>query len=186
MGRKYTGIEEVLDVNDMETWWYYIHEYPAYEVSNATSTHGHLVRSFKSAHKYPYGMLIKPKDRSNDLDPAYELTNLNNERCVVRLSQLIYMARNLPYAVAGYPRHTNMASINCRNQRIFINKKLKSPPLDNTTRFYPKFNIIEDEFSVLEKHPNYEPANTDISVPIEPIDGSNTYYGRKDCRTTFR
>ena len=199
MRRKYTGIEEVLDINDPNLWFYFIHEFNGYEISSPIphdiyDTDGKLlykagssiIRSEKHWRNYPYGILVKPRKRSNPNDPAFELSNNNNERVTIRLSQLVYLARNLPYAVSGYPRHANMVNMGSRNDRHFINKKLKLPELDNTTRFYPKFNIIEDETSLLKKNPNMEPREPELKVPIEPIDGSNEYYGRKDIRATFR
>ena len=196
--RKSIGLEEVVNVNDPNLWFYYIHEFPAYEISspidhNIYDEKGELmymagssiIRSFKSVYKYPYGLLVRPRNRANSNDPSFELTDLNNERRCVRLSQLVYMAKNLPYAVSGYPRHANMISINCRNERIFINKKLKYPELDNTTRFYPKFNIIEDEPSdVLKNYPTMDYVRSAINVPIESIDGSE-YYGRRDIKIEY-
>ena len=167
---------------------------PSYEISSPIShdiydnkgiliykAGSYIIRSLKSVHQYHFGILLKPLERSNPNDPSFEMTDLNNERKCVRLSQLVYMAKNLPYAVSGYPRHANMVSLNCRNERAFINKKLKTPQLDNTTRFYPKFNIIED----IPQDKRMVPIQPDIQVPIESTDGSE-YYGRKDCRTTFR
>ena len=89
------------------------------------------------------------------------------------------MAKEPPYVIDGYPRHANMVSANCRNERIFVTKKVKSPELDNTRRFYPKFNIIHSDEEVLSKNPNMTLINKSISVPIESIDGTE-YYGRKD------
>ena len=190
--RKSIPLEEVVDINDPNLWFYYIHNFPSYEISSPIShdiynekreiiykAGSSIVRSLKSVHQYPFGNLVRPKQRSNINDPAFELTDLNNNRTTVRLSQLVYMAKNLPYAVSGYPRHANMVSLNCRNERIFVNKKLKQPQLDNTVRFYPKFNIIEDDDSVLSKNPNMIPIDNPIHCPIESLDGSE-YYGRKD------
>ncbi len=137
------GMEQVIGLYDTETLFYHLHYFPSYEISNRTSLHGHLVRSFKSAHKYPYGMLMKPKNGSDYNDPVYELTDLNNERKLVKLSELLYMAMNPPYAVSGYPRRIYEVDNTCRNDKNFINKKSKCPELDNTERTFPKFKILE-------------------------------------------
>lgn len=203
--KKYIGIEEVLDVNDDSIWWYYLHNYNGYEISSPlpydivcryynkkgelTTEIYHagrsIIRSMKHFRQYPYGILIKCRNRSNTNDPVYELSNNNNERECVRLSQLVIMARNLPYAVSGYPRHTNYSNPCSRNQRIFVIKKLKSPQLDDTEKFYPKFHIIEDEDELLKKNPNMSPAPSNVRIPIEPMEGNNEYYGRSDIRIDY-
>lgn len=185
-------LETVVDVNDPNLWFYFIHSFPSYEISSPISHDiydrngillynkgSSIVRSLKSVYQYNYGILVRPRSRANPNDPTFELTNNQNERVCVRLSQLVYLAKNPPFAVSGYPRHANMVGLTCRNDRKFIVKKLKSPQLDNTTRFYPKFHIIADEDEVLKKNPNMIPVNSLVHIPIESIDGSE-YYGRKD------
>lgn len=169
---KYIPIESVIDVNDPNVWWFYIPGFNGYEISNTG-----LVRSMKHFKKYPYGILIKTRNKIREQDPSFELSDNNNERVIIRLSQLQHLARSNPYSVHGYPRHTICTDIAPRNMRAFIKKQIKVQPLDNTTRF-PKFTIIDEEDQCKTR------MMDDIVVPILSIDGSE-YYGRNDIKTIF-
>lgn len=170
--KKYVGVETVLNVFDQNRLWYYIPSFNGYEVSND----GYL-RSMKHYRKYPYGILISPKKGKGEQDPIFELSDNNNERQRIHLSQLMYMALNNPYKVAGYPRLTIVSDSSSRNDRHFVKKKPKVPPLDNTVR-YAKFTVIQDgtERPGMEKK-DYE----DYKVPLVPLNKNDkTYYGRQD------
>lgn len=171
-GSKFIPIESVLDINDQNIWWYYIPGFNGYELSS-----NGLVRSMKHFKKYPFGILIKTRDKVRSEDPSFELSDNNNERVIIRLSQLQHLARTNPYAVQGYPRRTICTDIAPRNMRAFIKKQIKVQPLDNTTRF-PKFTVIDEEDQFKER------MLDDVVVPISSIDGSE-YYGRDDIRTIF-
>ena len=168
-------VESFLDIRDQNRWWFYIPGFNGYEISNDG-----YVRSMKHFKRYPFGMLIRPKARANENDPTFELTNNDNERVAVRLSQLSYLAKNNPYGVSGFPRLTCITDIAPRNQRAFIKKKITTPPVDNTAR-YPKFTITASPDDVYD----CEDSISSVQVPIKSIDGSE-YYGRKDCRAIFR
>lgn len=169
---RFTPIETVVNVNDPNLWWFKIPGFNGYEISNTG-----LVRSMKHFKKYPYGLLIKPRERKTNPnpDPSYELSDNNNVRQVVRLSQLQHLARTNPYNQT--PCHTDITNIGSRNMRCFIKKELKVQPLDNTRRF-PKFTVIEEPDPFKERMPS------DVIVPIESLDGS-VYYGRNDIHTIY-
>ena len=169
---KYIPIEDVVDVNDESIWWFHIPNYNGYQVS----TNG-LVRSMKHFMSYPYGILIRPKkNRRGGNDPTYELTNNNNERTPIRLSQIQYLAKTNPYNTP--PCRTLSTDISSRNMRAFIKNKLEVQPLDNTTTRFPKFTIIdeEDDTKHLVRH--------DVVEPIKFINGED-YNGRTDITTIF-
>jgi len=59
----------------------------------------------KHFRKYPYGIIIKPVDRDpydKSCDPLFEISDDNNKRQRIRLSQLMHLAATSQYAVAGY------------------------------------------------------------------------------------
>jgi hypothetical protein len=46
--------ESIVDIYDKNILWYKIKDFPGYEISNPNN----FVRSFNSAHKYPYGVIL--------------------------------------------------------------------------------------------------------------------------------
>ena len=172
--RKYTPLENCLNIYEPR-YWFYIPGFNGYELSNDG-----FVRSMKHYRRYPYGILIKPvstKVEQNTTDPLFVLSDNNNERQRIRLSQLAYLAKNNPYAVSGYPRATIISDPSSRNDSIFVRKKIKTPPLDNS-RHYAKFTIIQDGTETL----GMEAREPGLIVPIISTNGDGEYYGRKDCR----
>jgi hypothetical protein len=178
---KYIAVENVINVNDPYILWYYIPGYNGYEISNTL-----YVRSMKHYMKFPYGILVQPKKNkegkvSNPEDPTFELTNNNNERTAIRLSQIVHLAKTNPYAVYGYPRRTYHSDGASRNLRCFLKKQIPTVLLDNTARF-PKFTVIDeakpdDKFKIKMKE--------DVIVPIISMDDS-TYYGRDDIIVKYK
>jgi hypothetical protein len=171
---KFTPVESVLDIND-DRLWYYIPSCNGYEVSN-----DNYIRSMKHYRSYPFGILISPKrDKKGNVlhpeDPSYELSNNNNERITLRLSQILDLAKSNPYHITGYPRRTCICDTNPRNQKYFIQKKLQAPEPTNNIKRYPKFTIVpETEVDgIIERRlPN-------IICPMEYINGGE-YLGRKN------
>ena len=105
---RFTPVEKVLDVSSETRLWFYLPGYNGYEVSND----GYL-RSMKHFKKYPYGMLIQPlKDRNGNVispnDPIYEMSNNQNQRIQLHISEIIYIGQTNPWGVTGYPRKTYM------------------------------------------------------------------------------
>jgi hypothetical protein len=170
---KFIPLENVLNIYDQNRLWFYIPGFNGYEVSNDG-----YIRSMKHFRKYPFGIMIKPKDKIRNQDPSYELSDNNNERVTIRLSQIMYLAKVNPYGVSGYPRNTMMSDTQSRNMRAFVKKQLKVPPLDNTPRF-PKFTVVASQNDMIDMY-----KAEDYKVPITDMDGV-IYYGRKDCRTVF-
>ena len=187
----FTPIEDILDIFDYNRIWYYIPGFTGYEVSN-----DNIVRSMKHYRKYPYGILIKPVKREpygSSPDPLYELSDDNNERKRIRLSQIIHLAMSNQFAISGYPRATIITDTHSRNKfvknkdgayvKVYNGPKAGGgrnsftiPPIDNNT-YYPKFTIIQDGSEM----PNMEYQHPEVTVPIESINGTQ-YYGRRDCR----
>jgi hypothetical protein len=149
----------------------------------------------KHYRKYPYGILIKPVARKpycDSTDPLYEISDDNNKRKRIRLSQLMHLAATNQYAVSGYPRATIITDSGSRNKYVknssgaYVKvyngpgrngrKQLDIPPLDNRAH-YAKFTIIQDGTEL--PHMKYEQSK--YVVPIESINGDE-YYGREDCR----
>ena len=145
--------------------------------------------------KYPYGILISPVSREpykSSTDPLYEISDDNNKRQRIRLSQLVHLAATNQFAVRGYPRYTIISSNSGRNKFVKNDEgayvkvyngphktKLSMPIIDNTAH-YAKFTVIQDgteAFGMSYRQPEY-------TVPIESIKG-NEYYGRSDCRTIY-
>ena len=144
-----------------------------YEVSND----GYL-RSMKHFRQFPMGILIKPVSRDpygSSCDPLYELSNDNNKRVKIRLSQLMMLAANNQYAVSGYPRATIVTDTHSRNEKIFIKREI---PLMDNTQHYAKFTVIQEG----NEHMNMSYIGPQVKVPVSSIDGKE-FYGRKDCRT---
>ena len=190
--KTFVPVEDVLNIFDQNRLWYYIPGFNGYEVSND----GYL-RSMKHYRRYPYGIIIKSVDRDSykgSCDPLYELSDDNNNRQRIRLSQLIHLAATNQFAIRGYPRYTIIGDMSSRNKYVKndngtyvkvyngpgIRNKLNIPPMDNTAH-YAKFTIIQDGTETLGmtyRQPEYV-------VPIQSIKG-NEYYGRKDCRTIYQ
>lgn len=189
---KFTAIEDIMDIFDYNRVWYYIPGFNGYEVSN-----DNIIRSMKHYVKYPYGILIKPVKKEpygSSPDPLYELSDNNNERKRIRLSQIIHLAMSNQFAVAGYPRATIITDGSSRNKFVknqngaYVKvyngpkagggrKSFSIPPIDNVNTFYPKFTITQDGSEM----PNMEYKQPEVKCPVRSIDGSE-YYGRRDCR----
>lgn len=124
---QFTPIQNYINPYDTTIWWYYIPGFNGYEISNTG-----IVRSMKHYRKYPFGILIRPKETNDPIDLftkyyedlSYELSDNNNERRVMKRSELLYMASKNPYHVQGYPRRTVVTNIAPRNQRCFVQKKI--------------------------------------------------------------
>lgn len=194
MGKRknFIGVEDVLNIFDTNRVWYYIPGFNGYELSSD----GYL-QSMKHYRRYPYGILIQPVKRkpyNTSTDPLYELSDNDNIRQRIRLSQLTQLAATNQFNVAGYPRATIITDGSSRNHfvrneegayvKVYNGPKSGGgrnghtmPLLDNKTR-YAKFTIIQDGTEM----PFMEYQQSKVRVPIKPIEGE-TYYGRKDCRT---
>jgi hypothetical protein len=186
---KFIPIEDVLNIFDNTRLWYYIPSFNGYEVSNDG-----YIRSMKHYRKHPYGVLIQPvaRDRNKGIqDPMYELSNDDNVRQRIRLSQIIYLAKTNNFSVSGYPRSTIMSSNSGRNKfvrnkdgvyvKVYngpkVTKSFDMPQLDNTL-IYPKFTVIQDGTEAM----NMTYQQPEYKIPIKSVEGDE-YYGRKDCRT---
>lgn len=189
--RRFTAVESIIDIHDRNRVWYYIPGFNGYEVSNDG-----YIRSMKHYLRYPYGILISPVTREpygSSCDPLFEISDDNNVRRRIRLSQLIHLAMTSNYRAAGYPRHTIITDPTSRNKYIknengaYVKvyngnkpgggrKSIFIPPMDNSVH-YAKFTIIQDGNEL----PNMTYCEPMVIVPIEPIKGDE-YYGRKDCR----
>ena len=161
--KRYTAVEDVLNVNDNRLW-YYIPSFRGYEISNDG-----YVRSMKNFKKFPFGILIKPATKGKNDDPIFELVTDSCIKVKIKRSQLLELARKNPYGVAGYPRTTCTTDRFSRNMGIFSKKPINVPPIDNT-RSFPQFTVLD------------EPVKPKPIVPISSIDGSE-YFGRKDLGT---
>jgi hypothetical protein len=174
-------VELVLNIYDYRLW-YFLPGYTGYEVSNDG-----YIRSMKHYKKHPYGVLLSPvSSDKNKQDPLFELSDDDNKRKRLRLSEIMNIARSKHNAVAGYPRPTTMGSNAGRNKfvrnkdgayvKVYngpgVRNSIDVPQLDNTIT-YPKFSIIQD---------NSLPKVT--KVPIKSIKGDE-YYGRKDPRAIY-
>lgn len=178
MRNQFTPIEDVLNIFDNTRYWLYIPGFNGYEVSNDG-----YVRSMKHYVKYPCGILIKPVNiKSKDsCDPLYELSDDNNKRQRIHLSDIMQLAIKSQYSIGGYPRATMSTYSGSRNKwvksdsgayvKVYngpgVRKLLNTPPMDNTVKYH-HFPVIQ--------------SGTEYQVPIESIKGDE-YYGRKDCRT---
>ena len=123
---KFTPVQQYIDPYNSDLWWYYIPGFNGYEISNTG-----IVRSMKHFRKYPFGILIKPREIKNPIDLftkqynelTYELSDNNNERQVVKRSDLLNLVSSNKYNIEGYPRRTVVSDIGSRNLRYFIKKK---------------------------------------------------------------
>lgn len=152
---KFTPLETILNVYDENRVWYYLPGFNGYEISN-----DYIIRSMKHFKKYPYGLLIKPK--KDGLDPIYELSDNQNERIQLPISEIMNIALTNPWRVTGYPRKTYMLDNASRNQRCTIKKKPIDKFPDRNEIYHYSFTIIQDE----------EPINDNNRgmIPICPIE----------------
>ena len=158
MGRitNFTRVENYIHPLSEEIWWYYIPGFNGYEISNTG-----IVRSMKHYKKYPFGILIKPREVSDPLelftknfeDLTYELSKNNNERKIIKRSELQYLATSNQYTVQGYPRKTVVTDISPRNQRCFIQRQCDEIPLNQ--------QIHQVQF--------YHEKDTDVKAKQSPI-----------------
>lgn len=127
--RRYCAIEEVLNVYEPRSW-YSIPGYRGYEVSN-----DHYVRSMKHFKKYPFGIMITPKNKGSN-NPIFTLSNDNDVRISISLSEIIDLVNNNPIEV-GYPRATIITNRSSRNLSIVKKKPSFSPDNKNYIHFGP-------------------------------------------------
>ena len=139
-------VEEFIYPYDQNIWWFYIPGFNGYEISNTG-----IIRSMKHYKRYPFGIIIRPKEvkEARELflnsypELTYELSDNNNERQIIKRSELLYLAQNNQYQVQGYPRRTCVTDIGSRNQRIFIQRKNDTEDL--TKKIYKvNFTIVKD------------------------------------------
>jgi hypothetical protein len=185
---KFTPIESVLDIYDTNRYWMYIPGFNGYEVSNDG-----IIRSMKHFVKYPYGILIQKVKRgkyADSPDPLYEISDDDNKRQRIRLSQIMELAKKNQFAVYGYPRATIVTNSGSRNKYVRNSQgayvkvyngpnknSIDIPPIDNTTH-YAKFTIIQDGTEM----PNMEYKPPEVKCPVSSINGTE-FFGRKDCMT---
>lgn len=173
MGRSmcahYTPVERYIDPRNTNILWYYIPGFNGYEISNTG-----IVRSMKHHRKYPFGILIKPREvkdpielfTKNFIELTYELSDDYNERHIITRSELLSLAANNKIKVNGYPRLTIIADNSSRNPRCF--KKY-----NKTNNNSLKEQIHQVEFCY-EKNVNVqagEQLNTNIIQPLIFNDG---------------
>ena len=143
----FVRVENYIDPLSQDIWWYYVPGFNGYEISNTG-----IVRSMKHYKKYPYGILIRPREVSNPIELftkifpelTYELSDNNNERKIVKRSELQYLASSCPYQIQGYPRRTIVTDIAPRNIKCFIQKQPDTIPLTeqiHQVQFYYKKDI---------------------------------------------
>ena len=142
--RKYAAVENYINTADPNILWMYIDGFNGYELSNIG-----FIRSMKHYKQYPYGILITPKKDKNGAvihpdDPIFELSDNNNNRKTLTLSQISEIVKNSK-DMPGYPRFTWQQDISPRNDRHFVKKEQKHAPLDNTIRYsaFGDHKIIE-------------------------------------------
>lgn len=182
---KFIAIENVLDPFDINRLWYYIPSFNGYEVSNDG-----YIRSMKHYRKYPCGIMIKPVSREpygSSTDPLFEISDNNNKRQRIRLSQLIHLARTNQFSVMGYPRTTIVTNTGSRNKyiqkedgaivKVYNGNKKFNTPLIDPTAHYPKFTVVQDGTEM----PYMTYCQPEVTVPIWPLKGDQ-YYGRQDCK----
>lgn len=146
--------------------------------------------------KYPYGIIIKPVQREpygSSTDPLFEISDDNNKRKRIRLSQIMNLALTTNLGVRGYPRATIVTDTSSRNKYVKndsgayvkvyngpgVRKLINMPDIDSNAK-YAKFTIIQDGTETLGMEYKYP----DVICPIVPTKG-DTYYGREDCRAIY-
>jgi hypothetical protein len=186
--RRFIPIESVLDIYDTNRYWMYLPGFNGYEISNDG-----YVRSMKHYMKYPYGILIQKVKRgkyADSPDPLFELSDDDNKRQRIRLSQLMELAMKNQFIVYGYPRATIVTNSGSRNKYVRndngayvkvyngpVKTSINIPPIDNNTH-YAKFTIIQDGTEM----PHMEYKGPQVKCPVSSINGTE-YFGRKDCNT---
>ena len=175
MGRRkeFIAIQDAMDVGE-NRWWYYIPGFNGYELS-----HDGYIRSMKHYRKYPFGILIKPKQDGQD--PSFELTGNDGERYNIHLSQIAHLVKTSTYDVAGYPRQTCITNYGGRIDNRLTIKNLDRVNKNKTkldTLHYHKFRVVEngDEAYGMTK------SVPDVRTPIKSTKG-DMCYGRTDCRS---
>lgn len=143
----FAPVQNYINIYDSNILWYYIPGFNGYEISSTG-----IVRSMKHFRKYPYGMIIRPKEIKDPIELfvnnypelTYVLSDNNNERQVVTRTELINLARNNHNKVYGYPRKTIVTDIGSRNIVLLKPPKPKSEiPLTeqiHEVQFYYKEN----------------------------------------------
>lgn len=121
MDRIVCPTERVVNLYDPSILWYKINNFPGYEISNT----GYL-RSFKSAKKYPYGIILQYNHSDGDY---FVLTDSNNGRYKLTYQ---YIWENL-LDRANHPVFGYMVQTKCRNSRFGIlpNKPNDNPDLES-------------------------------------------------------
>lgn len=155
---KFIPVERYINPLSQDILWYYIPGFNGYEISNTG-----IVRSMKHYKKYPYGILIRPREVSDPLelftkvfdDLIYELSDNNNKRQVVRRSELQYLASTNPYYIQGYPRKTIVTDIASRNIKCFIQRQYDNVPLTEQIHqvqfYYEKDNDVKIKPLIFER-----------------------------------
>lgn len=146
----FAPIQNYIDPNNSSILWYYIPGFNGYEISNTG-----IIRSMKHYKKYPFGMLIRPREVNDPIelftkqfnDLTYELSDNNNKRQIMKRSTLLNLAINNQYHVQGYPRTTIVTDIAPRNIRCFIQREEDISSIKNKVHqvqfYYEKINTDE-------------------------------------------
>ena len=147
--------ENVVDIYDPNILWYKIKDFPGYEISN----NGYL-RSFKSAKKYPYGIILEYYHNNGNY---YSMTCSNNNRYELSVDfiwdNLVdrFQTPSLGYQVETKARNSRMGIIpNKPNDNEELEKKrvksYKAKPImvngkkrDYKDLSFPSFNIPDVE-----------------------------------------
>lgn len=143
---QFTPVEMYIDPYNTSILWYYIPGFNGYEISNTG-----IVRSMKHYKKYPFGILIRPRETKDPIDLftkfygelTYELSDNNNIRQVITRSELLGLASNNKQKIDGYPRRTIVTDISPRNIRCFVKRKPVISPKDQIHKvefYYEKDN----------------------------------------------
>jgi hypothetical protein len=135
----YSPVQNYINPYDMNIWWYYIPGFNGYEISNTG-----IVRSMKHFKKYPFGMIIKPKEVVDVLqlfteqydDLTYELSDNYNRRQTIKRSEIINLALNNKFPIAGYPRKTMFTDVSSRNLKCFFPLPPQQPQEYYQVQFY--------------------------------------------------
>ena len=173
---KFAPVQNYIDPNSSDLWWYYIPGFNGYEISNTG-----IVRSMKHFRKYPFGILIKPREIDNPIDLftkqyielTYELSDNNNERQIIKRSELLSLASSNTHQVQGYPRRTIVSDTGSRNLRCFVKKKSDlSTPLTEKVHQVQFYYEQDKNIKVdTEETINIEKENSHIIRPLIFNDG---------------
>ena len=121
----FAPVQNYIDPNNQDILWYYIPGFNGYEISNIG-----IIRSMKHHKKYPFGMIIKPKEVNNIIelftkqfdDLTYELSDNNNKRQIVKVSEIKQLAFSNTHHVKEYPRKTIVTDRSSRNISCFVKR----------------------------------------------------------------